>query len=1411
MVLGRPVGADAKPNVDYSKSSLKGEMSAPSPTCSGIVYSATGTSFASAGTVSKRDLIRNCPTATVELDGIPVNCLLDTGAETSLLSYDFYLKHFHGSTSLESPESFIHVYGASGTEIPIVGVWRAPLKVFGQTITVSLLVKRDDMNSLDSIRDLTLPLLLGCNVLHQVMSLKPGDAKEEWKFVFDVLLSCPSPVGEAMQKGCEPDGQSVSPVVSGPTWKVLPPCTARVMECHVDKRVFSGDLAYLESQSTGEGVRVVDGCQSIVDGATKLLVANTRKDPAVIPLWTRLASASEMLVKDQAQVNVQGDSLQVLVGEVLCESPSASFEALSQEPPGEPESVLRPEPPSEPECNSCEYINGQIVLPDGSLYTLPPGLKLDGVSPEHLLGVVELIERRREAFSQGPFDLGKCNLIPHEIRLTDTRPVNLPHRRIAPYLIQEVRDQIQGLVDKGIVRKSSSDYASPIVPVRKKDGGLRLCIDYCKLNQRTAKDAFPLPRIEETLEALGRAKLFSSLDLAHGYFQLLVHPNSVPLTAFRVPWGLFEFTRLPQGLCTSPNTFQRVMEYILGDLNMQQLILYLDDVLVFSATQEDHLSRLDEVLGRLIASGLKLNGKKCRLFQRSLSYLGHIVSDKGVSMDPAKVERIQDWPVPANSGELASFLGLASYYRRFIPGFSMIAAPLHALKSVGTVPVTIMWTTEAAAFDQLKQALTESPVLVYPDYSKDFYLEIDASFRGLGACLSQQDCKGHLHPISYASRGLRGSERRYPDYSSFKLELLGLKWAVADKFGDHLLGHHCIVLTDNNPLAHLATANLGATEQRWVAKLAPYDLDIRYRMGRSNRVADGLSRNPLNDLDVHISTLVCEGTLSSPTPIELRAAESVVDRLPETHSPSVSGILPAYSVEQLALLQQQDEILSRIFNRKQMGWLPGQEEPDREVQGLRGWLIEYDHFVIRKGLLYRQIDDSALGRLNQLLVPELLKQTLLESVHDGWGHQGIGRTYGLLKTRCYWPGMYNHAKTYVKNCVKCTLAKTPTPKVRPPLRHLLAFRPLELVALDFVKVDRGKGGMEDILTITDGFTKWAQAIPCQNQLAVTVAKKLRDHWFTIFGIPTRLHSDQGQNFESALIKELCTLYGIRKSRTTIYHPQGNGQTERFNKTLCGLIKSLDHAQRKNWPEWLPHVVFIYNSTPHRVTGLAPYTMMYGREPKIPLDHLLGNLQNDWDEDFVSQQASMMDKVWKVAQQRNEQALDKDKARHDKRVRGQSLEIGDYVFKQKTGFRDRHKLEDNFCSEQFVVTDRNLDQNLYQIRPALGGKVQWINRKMLIKDPRGALDASNRPDDQFNVIPLVEDDSDDPLSDEDNFLFTFTYTPEEYDAPVVVPEGTLDQPDHDEGVAQPSDKLRRSTRTNKGQHSNPYKIPRSATE
>ena len=853
--------------------------------------------------------------------------------------------------------------------------------------------------------------------------------------------------------------------------------------------------------------------------------------------------------------------------------------------------------------------------------------------------------------------------------MIDPRPVNLPHRRLPPYLVAEVREQLQALVNKGIVRKSCSSYASPIVPVRKKDCSLRFCVDYRQLNEKTVRDAFPLPRIEESLESLGGARLFSSLDLSHGYFQVKVHPNSVHLTAFRVPWGLYEFVRLPQGLMNSPSTFQRIMEYIFGDLNMRQLLLYLDDILVFSSDYEEHISRLDEVLKRLIDAGLKLKGKKCHLFCHQVEYLGHVVSGEGVSADPGKVERINEWPVPQNSEELSSFLGLASYYRRFMPRFAEISAPLNALRvnKHGRAPTReFSWNSEAdQAFAKLKNALSSPPVLAYPVYGQDFVVEVDASFKGLGACLGQKDKNGHLHPIAYASRGLRGSEKRYPDYSSFKLELLGLKWAIADKFGGHLLGHHTIVLTDNNPLAHLASAKLGATEQRWIAKLAPYDLEIRYRSGHSNRAADALSRNPLNQFDFHVDRLICEGTNTTSIPLGVR--ESEVAKGPDESQFVAPGVLPAYSHSQLVDLQRSDPLVRRVWSRKEIGWVPGQEEPDNDVPGLQGWLREYDRYIIHNGLLYRQYVDPITGPTRQLLIPGQLQSVLLEAAHDQWGHQGVARTYALLKSRCYWPGLHSQVKSYVKRCLLCTVAKARTPKARPLMQHLLAFRPLELLAIDFLKVDRGRHGMEDILVCTDAFTKWAQATPCSNQLAVTVAKKLRDCWFTVYGIPSRLHSDQGRNFESQLIHELCQLYGIRKSRTTPYHAQGNPQTERFNKTLCGLIKSLDQAHRNRWPDLLSHLVFIYNTTPHCVTGVSPYTLMFGREPCIPIDYLVDNLHSNWDEDFVSLQADMMGKAWEVVRQRIEKAAEASKARYDQKARATPLEIGQRVLLQRTGF------------------------------------------------------------------------------------------------------------------------------------------------
>ena len=490
--------------------------------------------------------------------------------------------------------------------------------------------------------------------------------------------------------------------------------------------------------------------------------------------------------------------------------------------------------------------------------------------------------------------------------------------------------------------------------------------------------------LDESLDSLNVAQWFTTLDLASGFNQVAVEEEDKPKTAFTTLFGLFEYNRMPFGLCGAPATFQRLMQSCLHDQIYQLLLVYLDDVIVFSKTFDEHLERLEKVLTRLAQQGLKIKREKCSFLRKEVSYLGYVVSSDGVSTDPDKISVVKNWPVPKTVKELRSFLGFANYYRRFVKDLSKVADPLHELqnrclhelklKKHLLVPFPKRWKiVHQQDFDRLKHLLTIAPVLGYADFSQPFILETDASHQGLGAVLSQE-LQGKRRVIAYASRRLRPTERNMDNYSSMKLEMLALKWAVTDKFRSYLLGSNFTVYTDNNPLKYLQTARLGAVEQRWTSQLASFKFDIVYRSGKSNANADALSRLPHHDCPDKLSSVVevtntlahSSNTTAFPSHLATATLEKSADITLEgpqqanvannaintEHNVPKSGTksFPSYSKSELMQMQQSDPTISSFLKFWTVGRKPDPKEKKDLTIGTRVLLQQWKRLKLKDGV-----------------------------------------------------------------------------------------------------------------------------------------------------------------------------------------------------------------------------------------------------------------------------------------------------------------------------------------------------------------------------------------------------------------------------------------------------------------------------
>jgi hypothetical protein len=763
----------------------------------------------------------------------------------------------------------------------------------------------------------------------------------------------------------------------------------------------------------------------------------------------------------------------------------------------------------------------------------------------------KMLEEFRDVFPEGlPPGKPPERAITHTI---DVEPGSAPpHRgiyRLSESELGELRTQLQDLLARGFIRPSVSPYGAPILFVKKKDGTMRMCVDYRMLNKITIKNRYPLPRIDELLDRLHGAKHFTKLDLQSGYHQVLVKEEDVHKTAFSTRYGHYEYTVMPFGLCNAPSTFQRLMHDIFRPLLDDCVVVYLDDILVYSKTPEDHVEHVRRVLQLLRDHRLCAKRSKCEFGKSRVEFVGHFVSADGIEMDPHKLEAVREWPRPKTVKDVRSFLGLAGFYRRFVKDFSSIAGPLTDLTSVKVEKGDLPWgPAQELAFREIKEAVTSAPVLVAPEPEGEFILRTDASQVGLGAVLTQQQPGGE-RVVAYYSRKLTPTERNYEVHER---ELLAVVEATK-AWRHYLYGRPFRLLTDNWANKHIQSQpRLDPRRMaKMMMKLQGYDFQIEHIPGEKNVVADLLSRRA----DYAINT-VC-----------VRPDET--------------------------------------FQRKLREAAEADEEYQVWVKAARVGRPEY---ALDDGVLYhvkRSEEAGATHDLRRLYVPKgELRTQVLQEAHDTAvaGHQGRDKTLAKIRELYFWPRMATDVEEYVTTCPTCQKTKSTNQKPIGQLHPLPVPRnKWQYVSLDLVTgLPHSKGGYDTIVVFVDMLTKMIHIAPTTKDVTGEgVARLFFDTVFKHHGMPEVLVSDRDPRFTGAFWQGLFKLMGTRFNMSTARHPQTDGQTERANRTILEMLRAFVTPYQDDWDQHLTAVEFAYNNSQHAGTKFSPF-QLNGQLPRLPL-------------------------------------------------------------------------------------------------------------------------------------------------------------------------------------------------------------------
>jgi transposase InsO family protein len=768
--------------------------------------------------------------------------------------------------------------------------------------------------------------------------------------------------------------------------------------------------------------------------------------------------------------------------------------------------------------------------------------------------------------------------VSHTIPLTDpqARPPSKPLYRLSRAEVAEAERQVKLLLEKKFIEPSTSPYGAPILFVQKKDGSLRMVIDYRALNRLTVKNKYPMPRIDDALDQLQGATLFTSLDLTSGYHQIRISDQDVPKTAFRTPEGLFHWRVLPFGLTNAPATFQTAMNTIFRPFLNKFVLVYLDDILIYSKTPEEHCEHLRQVLELLRQHKLYANVRKCTFAKTEVAYLGHVVSKDGVRVDPRKTAAVLNWPKPHNLADLRSFLGLATYFRKFIRDFAKLAMPLHRMTRKG---ILWEWKRECqTAFDNIKRALTEAPCLAFPDFTKPFEVHTDASLAGLGAVLYQDG-----RPIAFESRRLTPAEMNYP---TGEQELLAVVHALTVWRCYLEGGLEFRVVTDHKAITYLDTvAQLSRRQTRWAEFLSRFHFKWEHMAGASNVVADALSRTPVGypppNLVVN-AIVVCN---------RMRAWDGMTC-LPSSH---LMGVLNA-----VTRAHGPPPAMPPSGGGEARTW------KDKFVLGYQedAWFSEPSHvapFTAHDGFLLLN---------GKIVVPNAfgLRAHLLEEMHDSpyAGHQGVDKTLKLVARHYWWPAMADDVKRYVTACHLCQKNKARHRKPYGLLQPLeLPHVPWDTVTMDFItQLPRTEGGHDAVLVVVDKLTKMVHFVATKTTAtAEQTATLFVDHVWKLHGVPRKVVTDRDPLFTSHFTRALCQMLGTKQAMSTAYHPQTDGQTERVNRVLEDMLRMYVSKSQTDWDEKLACAEFAINNAEHTSTGFTPFMLNYGHHPYLPVSVL----------------------------------------------------------------------------------------------------------------------------------------------------------------------------------------------------------------